>query len=85
MKNIGLSDQDVLESRNKFGNNKLSEYQKEGFWDKLKNNFGDPMIKILCVALIINVIFTFLGKTKWYESVGIALAVILATFISTFS
>lgn len=85
MKKIGLNDQEVLESRNKFGNNKLSEYQKEGFWDKLKNNFGDPMIKILCVALILNVIFTFLGKTEWYESVGIALAVILATFISTFS
>ena len=43
------------------------------------------MIKILCVALLINVVFAFLGQTEWYESVGIALAVILATFVSTFS
>lgn len=54
-------------------------------WDKLKGNFADPIIKILCVALIINVIFAFLGKAHWYESVAIAVAVILATFVSTFS
>jgi Ca2+-transporting ATPase len=85
MKSIGLNDNEVSESRMKFGDNKLSEVEVESFWDKLKDNFGDPMIKILCVALIINVIFAFLGQTKWYESAGIALAVILATFISTFS
>jgi calcium-translocating P-type ATPase len=43
------------------------------------------MIKILCVALVINIVFTFLGKTEWYESLGIAIAVLLATLVSTFS
>jgi len=85
LKSLGLSDKQVLASRGKFGSNKLSEVESEGFWDKLIGNFGDPMIKILCVALAINVIFAFLGQTAWYESVGIALAVILATFIATFS
>jgi calcium-translocating P-type ATPase len=81
----GLTDVQAIESLERYGNNSLTEQKTEGFWDKLKSNFGDPMIKILVVALIINVIFAFLGQTKWYESVGIAVAVILATFVSTFS
>ena len=82
---IGLNDQQVAESKARYGDNRLSEIKGETFWDKLIGNFGDPMIKILCVALLINVVFAFLGQTEWYESVGIALAVILATFVSTFS
>lgn len=85
MKKLGLTDEQVEKSRQQYGDNRLSELETESFWDKLKGNFGDPMIKILCFALIINVIFAFLGQTEWYESVGIALAVILATFVSTFS
>lgn len=85
MKIQGLSDEQVRQSKEKYGDNRMTEKQSEGFWKKLKGNFGDPMIKILCVALIINVIFAFLGQTEWYESVGIALAVLLATLVSTFS
>lgn len=85
MDKLGLTDSQVEMSRQKYGSNRISEVKTEGFWDKLKDNFGDPMIKILCVALVINVIFAFMGQTEWYESVGIALAVILATFVSTFS
>ena len=81
----GLTKEQVLKSRQEHGDNRLSEVKSEGFWEKLLSNFGDPMIKILCVALIINIIFAFLGQTEWYETVGIALAVILATFVSTFS
>ncbi len=81
----GLTDAQVQESKAKYGDNRLSELETESFWDKLLGNFGDPMIKILCVALIINVVFAILGKAEWYESAGIALAVILATFVSTYS
>ncbi|HAN09453.1 MAG TPA: calcium-translocating P-type ATPase, PMCA-type [Clostridiales bacterium] len=85
IKKIGLNDEQVIESRDKYGDNSLSKVETESFWDKLMGNFGDPMIKILCIALAINVIFVFLGQAEWYESVGIALAVILATLVSTFS
>lgn len=85
MKQFGLNDEQVLQSKQKYGDNRLSELEREGFWDKLKGNFGDPMIKILCVALVINVVFAIMGQAEWYESVGIALAVVLATFVSTFS
>ncbi|MCL2053060.1 MAG: calcium-translocating P-type ATPase, PMCA-type [Oscillospiraceae bacterium] len=85
MEKYGLSGAQVLESKNKYGDNRLTEIKAESFWSKFAGNLGDPMIKILCVALIINVVFVFLGETEWYESVGIALAVLLATFVSTFS
>lgn len=81
----GLSSDEVIQSRKENGSNSLTEIAGESFWSKLLDNFNDPMIKILCVALIINVVFTFLGQTEWYESVGIAAAVIIATFVSTYS
>jgi magnesium-transporting ATPase (P-type) len=81
----GLTEEEVRKAKEEYGDNSLSELESESFWDKLKDNFGDPMINILCVALIINVIFAILGQAKWYESVGIAIAVMLATFVSTYS
>ncbi|GHU43115.1 hypothetical protein FACS1894190_13270 [Spirochaetia bacterium] len=85
MKNFGLNDEQVRVSKEKYGDNRMTEQETEGFWDKFKDNLGDPMIKILLVALVINVILTILGQTKWYESAGIALAVLIATLVSTFS
>jgi calcium-translocating P-type ATPase len=93
MQNFGLTTAQADESRTKYGSNSLTEQASEGFWDKFKGNLGDPMIKILCVALAINVVFSILGgigvikegAPEWYESVGIAVAILIATFVSTFS
>lgn len=92
-KKFGLTDAQVEKSRTEHGTNRLSEVKGETFFDKLKDNFGDPMIKILCVALGINVLIFILGATnilkdvdvEWYEPVGIAIAIALATLVSTFS
>lgn len=81
----GLTAQEVEESRSKFGNNELSQVEIEGFWDKLKANFKDPIIIILSFALLIIFGLSLLGLTEWYEAVAIGAAVILATFVSTFS
>ena len=85
MKNYGLTSAQVQTSKARHGDNRLTEQVGGGFWSKFKDNLGDPMIKILCVALVINIVFTFLGQTEWYESAGIAIAVLLATLVSTFS
>ena len=92
-KKFGLSSKQVEESKAKYGSNRLSEVKGETFWDKLKSNLGDPMIKILCVALFVNVLIYLLGAfnvlkdvdVEWYEPVGIAIAIALATLVSTFS
>ncbi|QTA78015.1 Calcium-translocating P-type ATPase [Desulfonema limicola] len=81
----GLSPSEVEASRNQHGSNQISPQEVETFWDKLKDNFKDPMIMILVVALIIVTILAVLGFTAWYEGVGIAVAVALATLVATAS
>lgn len=93
MKKIGLTDKEVAESKAKYGDNSMTEQAHESFWDKLKDNLGDPMIKILIVALLINVLLSILGYAgviksgapEWYEPLGIFIAICLATLVSTFS
>ena len=93
MKQFGLTDSQAEESRKKYGDNSMTEQASESFWDKLKGNLGDPMIKILIVALLINVVLAILGGVgiikegapEWYEPIGIFIAIALATLVSTFS
>ncbi|MBP0983506.1 MAG: calcium-translocating P-type ATPase, PMCA-type [Oscillospiraceae bacterium] len=93
MKNFGLTDSQAEESKQKYGDNSMTEQASESFWDKLKGNLGDPMIKILIVALLINVVLAILGGVgvikegapEWYEPIGIFIAIALATLVSTFS
>lgn len=81
----GLNKQAVAQSKEKYGTNKLTLQETEKFWDKLKKNFKDPIIRILIIALVINLIFLFSGKSAWYESLGIAIAILLATLVATWS
>jgi calcium-translocating P-type ATPase len=86
MEKFGLTSAQVAKSKEEHGDNRLTEVAKEGFWAKFMGNLGDPMIKILCVALGINIVLLFLSpEVEWYEPVGIAIAILLATFVSTFS
>jgi Ca2+-transporting ATPase len=85
MKYQGLTDHQVDASRRANGNNELSPVEVEGFWAKLLDNFKDPIIYILLVALVVILVLSFFGMTEWYEAVAIAIAVLLATGISTFS
>jgi calcium-translocating P-type ATPase len=81
----GLSDQQVAESRAKFGSNIITPQETETFWDKLKDNIQDPTIIILLVALVLITILAIFGYAKWYEGIGIAFAVVIATGVSTWS
>lgn len=80
----GLSTQQVERSRKKNGSNLLTKQKRNSFLKQYLSSFGDPIIKILLVALAINILFMF-RHADWYESLGIALAVFLATFVSTLS
>ncbi|MDR2582942.1 MAG: calcium-translocating P-type ATPase, PMCA-type [Fibromonadaceae bacterium] len=90
---FGLTDTQVAQSKEKFGDNRLTEVEKESFFDKLKENFNDPMIKILLVALGVNALLVlgtqtgFIAgeKMDWYEPVGIAIAILIATFVAALS
>ncbi len=81
---FGLDSREVEESVKKYGKNILSEKKKEGFFIQLIKSFNDPIIKILIGALVINGIAS-MGRINWAETVGIALAILIATFVSTIS
>ncbi len=80
----GLSTSDVEKSRQKFGSNQIAINKRKTFLKQYFESFGDPTIKILLVALGLNLIF-FIKNFNWYESVGIAVSIILATFVSSIS
>ena len=81
----GLTDEQVVKAREEHGSNALTEVKGEGFFKKFLKNLGDPMIKILLVALAINVVFVILKQSEWFEPVGIAAAVLIATLVSSFT
>lgn len=80
----GLTEKEVKENREKHGTNALSCVQSGGFWHLFLESLGDPIIKILLIALGIKVIF-LLKDFDWYETVGIVIAIFVASFISTIS
>ncbi len=80
----GLSAKEAEKSRQLYGDNSITQTKKKSFFKQFLSNFGDPIIKILLIALALNVLFTF-RNFDWFESMGIAFAIFLATFVSTFS
>lgn len=80
----GLTYDEVEKSRQKYGTNKLNEYKRKSFFKSFITNLKDPIIKVLIIALFINVIFMF-PNINWFESGGIAISVLIATLVSTIS
>ena len=80
----GLSDNDVLLSRKKNGTNSLIIDRKNSFTKLLIESLGDPIIKILIVVLGIKTVLLF-KNFDWYETIGIMIAIFLASFISSIS
>lgn len=80
----GLTPSEVEQARRQHGSNQLTQKKRSSFWRQFLSNFGDPIIKVLLAALAVNLIFLF-HNFDWYESAGIAVAIFLATFVSTLS
>ncbi len=79
-----LTPAEVEASRQAHGSNALSVKRRRSFTRRFFSNLGDPVIRILLCALGLNLLFAFKGA-DWFETAGIALAVFLATLISTLS
>lgn len=78
----GLSDNEVIESRQRYGTNFIKEAEPLSFWQHFLEGFQDPMIKILCIISIIMLIMYYFGYSDWYEPVGTIIAVILVNFVT---
>ena len=80
----GLTDEQVIINRKKYGNNSIGEYKKNSFVRLVINSLGDPIIRILLIALAVKTIFLF-KNFDWYETIGILIAIMAASFISSIS
>jgi len=80
----GLTEEEALKNREKYGNNKLKEIKSNSLWHLFLESLGDPIIKILLIALAIKVIF-LIKDFDWYETLGIVIAIFIASFISSIS
>lgn len=80
----GLTDKEVIENRKKFGSNEIKQSKTNSFLSLLIESLGDPIIKILLIALAIKIVFLF-KDFDWYETLGILIAIFLASFISSIS
>ena len=81
---IGLTDEEVVKSRNKYGSNEIKKTNNNSFFKLLLESLGDPMIKILLIVLGIKAVFLF-AEFDWFETLGILIAIFIASLISTIS
>lgn len=80
----GLTEKQVLENRKKYGTNEITSEKKDTFLSLFIESLGDPIIRILLIALAIKTLFLF-KDFDWYETVGIVIAILVASLISTVS
>lgn len=81
---MGLNEKEVIESRKRYGTNEITKQKQNTFMHLLLESLGDPIIKILLIALAIKVVVLF-RDFDWYETIGILIAIFLASFISSIS
>ena len=79
-KRIGLTDEQVKQSRQQHGKNVLTPPQRTSLWKLYLDKFRDPIIQILLVAAFVSLILAFIEK-NFMETIGIFVAVFLATTV----
>ena len=78
----GLSSETVLESREQYGKNELTPPKRMPVWKQYLEKYQDPIIRILLVAVVLSALIALLEGESLIDTIGIALAVILATTIA---
>lgn len=80
----GLTASQVEQSKRIHGDNSLKKEKGKSFFKRFFENLSDPIIRILIIALVLQVIFTF-KNVDYFEIGGIMVAIFLSTFVSTLS
>ena len=81
---IGLSSKEVLINRKNYGGNILTKVKRKSFFRLIIESASDPIIKILLIVLMIKIVFLF-RDFDWFETIGILIAIILASVVSAIS
>ena len=90
MKKVGLTTQQAMANKAK-GSNALTVREHESFWDMLKESLSDTWLKILMVALALEVVFYVVGRIwpgmgsdDWFSAVAIFIVIVAVSFIGTY-
>lgn len=76
----GLTDQEVIASREKNGVNLLTPPKRPSIWKLYLEKFQDPVIRVLLVAAVFSLIISII-ENEYAETIGIFFAIFLATGI----
>lgn len=76
----GLTDAQVSESRDRYGENVLTPPKKTSLWKLYLEKYNDPIIKILLVAACVSLLLAFI-ENDFIETIGIFIAIVLATTV----
>ena len=76
----GLTDQKVLQNRQKYGMNLLTPPKRPSIWKLYLEKFQDPVIKVLLVAAAFSLLISII-ESEYAETIGIFFAIFLATGI----
>ena len=80
----GLTSEEAKKSMELYGDNSLRKEKSKGFIKRFFENLSDPIIRILMIALALQVVFTF-GNINFFEIGGIIAAILISTLVSTAS
>ena len=90
MKTFGLTTKQALENKAK-GTNELTQRESESFWEMFKESLQDTWLKILMVALALEVVFYAVGRIwpdmgsdDWFSAVAIFIVIVAVSFIGTY-
>lgn len=85
IKNVttGLTNEQVAESRAKFGSNKLPEKKLKTAWDFFKETFEDRLNQILIAMMVVFTILAVSGQGSYSEPLGIFVVLLAIAIIST--
>ncbi len=81
----GLQSSQVEEFRKKYGANAMTPPVRESLWKQYLQNFDDPIIKILLLAVTISLVVSLVQGSGFLDTIGIILAILLATGIAFFN
>lgn len=77
---LGLTDEEVLQSRSRHGDNVLTPPKRPSLWKLYLEKFEDPVVRVLLVAACFSLLISVF-ENEYAETIGIILAILLATGI----
>lgn len=80
---LGLTDEEVLQSREQHGDNLLTPPKRPSLWRLYLEKFEDPVVRVLLVAAVFSLIISVI-ENEYAETIGIIAAILLATGIGFF-